>query len=430
MRNIILLFILSGVYACVPIDSGSSSGSSRSLTMEDHTYEWEIRTVRLHPNKGTLQATQLPSVVPLNQQDLVLSFDDLTKDNDTYNVKIIHCQADWRPSGISSMEYIDGFNEYPITQYEFSIDTKIPYIHYRFAVPAVKLPGNYLLKVYRGTNEQEVVLTRRFMVFDNSIRVGIEEGAQGISSAPGQSHQAFFFSLFFRDLQMVNPSEQIKVTLRQNQRWDNAITHLKPTFFKEDVGQLDYRHFTQNGQFLAGNEFRFFDMRSVRYPGQNVWRMNYETEPYQAIIGRDRPRGTQAYSQYRDMNGNFLNQNLEPGATPNSSEYVQTFFTLDTGEKLPGEVYLFGALTHWSFGEEGRMQYDPESKTYGGSVLLKQGWYDYQYLVKSDSLPINHLEGNHFQSENAYEILVYYRPVNGRADLLLGYLRFERNARN
>jgi hypothetical protein len=262
------------------------------------------------------------------------------------------------------------------------------------------------------------------------VRVGIEEGAQGISSAPGQSAQAFFFSLFFKDLQVVNPSDQFKVTLRQNQRWDNAITHLKPTIFKEDIGQLDYRHFTAGSQFQAGNEHRFFDLRSVRYPGQNVWRMNLEGQPMQALLAKDAPRGHQAYSQYRDMNGNFLNQNLEPGGSPNSSEYLEAVFTLETKQELPGEVYIFGALTNRAFGEEGRMTYQKEAGVYTGAVLLKQGWYDYHYLLKSDSLQINYLEGNHFQSENSYEILVYYRPINGRSDLLVGYHRFERNARN
>jgi len=70
------------------------------------------------------------------------------------------------------------------------------------------------------------------------------------------------------------------------------------------------------------------------------------------------------------------------------------------------------------------MIYNFERKAYEKSLLLKQGAYNYQYLyrpVNSRMASSKLIEGSYWQTENEYEVYVYYRAVGERYDKLIGY---------
>ena len=222
----------------------SDSQSNKKLRYEDWSYEPEIRTVMLYPFTGRAEDMFQSPVAPLSQQNLFLEFDDLVEAPEDYQVKLIHCNADWQPSRLRPLDYLYEYNEFPINEYEFSVDTKISYVHYRFRVPPVKVPGNYLLVAYRANNEKDIILTRRMMVFQNSVLVGLSSDRSGVT-AISRTNQQLDFLVNYKDFPMQNPLEQISVVIRQNQRWDNTINADRPTYFREMDKILEYRYFAE-----------------------------------------------------------------------------------------------------------------------------------------------------------------------------------------
>ncbi len=399
--------------------------------MEDKIYEDHIQSVRLFPS-GTAFDSQIdaPVVALRGGKPLVLLFDDLAYDPELFSAKLIHCDADWKQSQLKDNDFLATFNEFNIQDYSYSINTRIPYIHYRFQVPAVTKSGNYLLKVYRGRNESEVILTRRFMVYEEVFTVGasIVPPSQTADRKGGQQINVV---VNYSNQDVVDPAGQVKVLLRQNQRWDNARVLPKPTFLNESSKLLRYESFDGSNTFDAGNEFRFVDLRFIRATGVNVADVRVETDVIYADAMVDKPRPAQAYSQYLDLNGQFLvATNDRPGGDPEiESEYMLTTFRLSVPERT-NPVHLIGAFTQWGKAAEAKMEWDPKLNVYQTTLLLKQGWYDYQYAVEDQTIfETGDFEGTYFQTENEYEVLVYFRGLGSRYDQLVGYVYLHPNRR-
>ena len=419
LYSIVLLVI-----SCTPLTQSStnSSGNPKTLKLIDIAYEPEIKTVQLHP----LNAAVLPAVTPVGRWDLLLEFDDLRSTQDTYYAKVIHCNYNWTKSDLQDLDFMEVYNEFPITNFEYSVDTHIPYVHYRFNVPAVKLPGNYVLLVYRGSNKDDIILTRRFMVYANQVTFKQEGNLVGPSNLADISQQ-LNFTIDYQNLNVVNPLLDIHVNIFQNHRWDNMVTDAKPSFAREIEKQLEYRFFEESKMFSGLSEFRFFDIRSINYPGRNVASVAKNVKPFEVYIAKDKTRRDEAYSQYEDVNGSFYIDNYDYRDLA-FTNYINVNFAL-ASPPVKGDVYVVGGFNNWNLNQENKMQYDSVQHIYTSRVLLKQGWYDYQYVVKSKELPYYHFEGSHFETENYYEIFVYHRPYMPRADLLIGYLRVAKNPR-
>jgi hypothetical protein len=425
----IAVFVTLFFASCTPIAQSSvnSSGQPKVLEMRDLTYESQIRSVTLHPLANDPNITLQPAVTQFGEWGLQLEFDDLVSGRDSYYAKIIHCNYDWSKSGLMDLDFITQFNEFNINNYEFSADTHIPYVHYWFQLPPVKIPGNYVVMVYRGGNKEDVVLTKRFIVYDRQVTFQSESNLLG-AGAIARRNQQFNFTVNYKNLDIINPLENVKVVIRQNQRWDYLASDVRPNFVRETEKEIEYRFFDESKMFKGGNEFRFFDLRSLNYPGRNVNKVDRTVKPFEVYIQTDKTRKDERYSQYTDINGGFIWDNFDyRDAT--FSNYCYVNFTLSASIPEPGDIYVTGAFHQWNHDDENLMVYDSTTRQYHARVLLKQGWYDYQYAVESKSLPAYYLEGTHFETENLYEIFVYYRPFQPRADVLIGYQKFIVNQR-
>jgi hypothetical protein len=85
------------------------------------------------------------------------------------------------------------------------------------------------------------------------------------------------------------------------------------------------------------------------------------------------------------------------------------------------EIYIYGAFNNFELNELNKMYYNLALELYEGVLLLKQGFYNYKYVLKqNDLLYKNSLSGSHSLAENEYLILVYYRNIGGRYDALVG----------
>ena len=422
-----LIILTAFLATCTPIaqSSQTADGNPKELHLEDKAYESQVKTIMLYPGSGSAEGV-LTSATQLGQFNLRLAFDDLNDQRDNFYAKVIHCNYDWTRSSLHDLDFMTDYNEFPINNFEFSVDTSVPYVHYWFDLPKVKLPGNYVLIVYRGSDKNDLILSKRFMVFDNRITFSGGNNLV-VSGSVAEINQQLNFKISYKNLDVINPTENIKVVIRQNQRWDNMASGINPAFVREFDKELEYRFFDDSKMFKGGNEFRFFDLRSINYPGRNVQRVNKAQKPWEVFVEPDKSREHESYSQYNDLNGNFLIANLDY-RDASFTNYVNVNFTLRS-EPVDGGVYVAGGFNYWNNDETNRMTYDSVNRQYAAKFLLKQGWYDYQYLVKSASLAPYVFEGSHFQTENDYEIFVYYKPFQPRADLLIGYTRIAKNSR-
>lgn len=397
------------------------------MRFTDFAYEPQIKTIVIRPAFEDPRAYLEPAVTRLGEWNLLLEFDDLRNQRDTYYARIIHCNYDWTRSNLTDLDFISDFNEFPINNFEFSVDTHVPYVHYWLPLPPVKLPGNYLVAVYRGSDKDDIILTQRFMVFDTRVTFAHERNLVGPGGVASRNQQ-LNFTVDYKNLEVINPFENIKVSIRQNRRWDNMSVDIRPSFVREIEKELEYRYFEDDKMFKGGNEFRFFDLRSLLNPGRNVARVVKTMKPYEVFIERDKARADESYAQLPDFNGGFIPGNLDY-PDPAFTNYANVNFTLASPRPYSGDVYVTGAFNYWNLNALNRMQYDTVRKEYHGRVMLKQGWYDYMYVLQSPDKPPHAIEGSYFETENFYEVLVYYRPFQPQADLLIGYLRLERNAR-
>ena len=424
MKKLWLILIFQ--WACTPVyqSSVNSESNPKTLRYQDFAYESQIKTIQLYP-KGS--ARLHPVVIRLGERNLRLEFDDLRDHHENYYARIIHCSYDWTKSDLSDLDFMEEYNEFPLSNFEFSIDTQIPYVHYWLDIPGVKIPGNYIVMVYRDSDKSDLILTKRFMVFDNRVIFSNEQNLVG-SGSVAAINQQLNFTINYKNLNVVNPMEDIHVVIRQNQRWDNLASNVKPSFIHEMEKELEYRVFDDAKMFKGGNEFRFFDLRSISYPGRNVQSVNRQVKPPEAYIATDKSRSNDVFAQYEDLNGGYFIENLDYRDL-SFTNYLNVNFALAAPQPVKGDVYVTGAFNYWNLLPTNKMTYDSTKGAYTSNVLLKQGWYDYQYVVKSPDLPYYHFEGSHFQTENEYEIFVYFRPFQPRADLLIGYLRFYENPR-
>lgn len=422
--GLLLAIILLDLTSCVPVNPPTQGSGTQpvALRYDDHIYLPAIHTVLLYPSGNEATNVLDPAVTTLDntKPPLHLSFDELNAEPHTYYAQLVHCSRTWEKSSISNMDYLDQFNEFPINTYAYAFDTRIPYIHYDFNVPKPKLSGNYLLVVYRDKQKTQPLLSKRFIVVESG--ASIQAKSQFSNQVANRNlNQQINFKVNYGGIESISPQEEFFVTIRQNYRWDNAIRGLKPTFIRNDKREMDYQFFNNENSFYAGNEFRFFDLTMVHFKGQRVLKVSSEgpDKPYQAYLEKTGDRSEEAYTTWEDLNGRYFIQNKERGQGNLQADYLQVHFALNC-KKQPTPVYIFGELTQWQCQPENKMYWNEAKQQYEGSILLKQGFYNYCYYMPQEQNPFK-LEGNHAETNNNYDLLLYYRSVSGRYDRVVAY---------
>jgi len=418
---IIYSSVVISLFACVPLQQGSTDSYQtvkKKLFFNNHIYEDNIKTVRLYLKDSPYPRLHNDAVPLNNSNNLILEFDALNEDFNDYRAEIIHCNRDWKKSSLMDQEFLNEYNEFIINDFNYSVNTLTLYTNYKLQLPRVKSSGNYLIKVYKNNNSDNLIITQRYVVYDNSIRIDAQVGL-----VPGgrsmKKYQKVDFAINYGDLEVFNPLDDIFICLRQNNRWDNAIKGLKPTLIREDQSYLEYRHIDLQNAFISTNEFRFFDLRTLTYKGLYVNKISKASESIEALI-IDKERNNLAYTQVReDLNGNFFIENRDPTRGPLQEEYVTVNFLLEE-EKIEEDVYLIGNFNNWSFSEENKIRFDSLNNNYSYAWLLKQGLYNYVYATKNEKNPYP-FDGSFFEAENEYEVIVYFRDPIRRNDLVAGY---------
>ncbi len=405
--------------------------AQKELQYTNYIYEPQIHTVLLYK-----QGTNVPvPVLNLNSSDrLQLSFDELASDNDYYQFTLIHCDAQWKPSDLQPMQYIEGNLFDFINDFRFSNNTYQKYVHYSVSFPSQdmkpKISGNYILKVYRNYDEEDVVITRRFFVLDSKTTYEFDIHPATI----GQyrfSKQEVDFKATITDYQVYNPYQDLKMVLTQNNRWDNAIYNLRPLFI---VGNEYTFNYEEENLFDGTNEYRFYDSRSLRFLSQNVARKTFDTLNHLTLMPAQR-RGSGSYVEFVDFNGKRVIANKD-GQNDGSfdGDYTWVYFSFDSPNKLrSGDVYVFGELSDWRANERFKLEYNEAEHKYEGRVLLKQGYYSYLFTTLNEEtgqMETFETEGNYMNTENQYYIFTYCKNQVFGYDELIGFIAESSNTNN
>ena len=402
-----LLFISTKGFAQAPYDNNVYNDAIKSV---------EFYNAKKNPS--------FPLIKLNSGEQLELEFDDLRGGSRNYYYTIEQCDGDWNSSNLNSTEYLQGFTEDQITDYSYSSATLQKYTHYQIKFPndniKPKISGNYVLKVYEDDDTSKKVLTRRFYVLDSKVTVSAD--IQPSSDLDlRKSNQKINFQVNYGALKVQNPNSDIRTWIMQNGRDETGQFTTQVQYLRGN--QLIYGDLSTN-DFGAGNEFRHFDTRTLKLNSDRVVKIIRDTS-ISVLLLTDKSRNQPNYTFLYDNDGNYYVLNQDGTNPTTDADYTHLYFSLDCGKTdADGSVYIVGRFNDFKLDEHSKMDYDARGKFYT-HLFLKQGVYDYQYVWVDNATkkPDNtFLEGNYFETENKYQILVYYHPPTARWEELVGYL--------
>lgn len=366
------------------------------------------------------QYIQSQAVIEIRQQDAwYLSFDDLSLKTNTYYLRILSCQSDWTPSSLAEIEYLQDFNDIPLRDAKSSMGTKIPYLNYHVPLPKVRISGNYIAQVYANRNKRDTVFTQRFSIVENEIQVGasVQFGQTNASRATSQVIQ---LQLRYSDGLMIQSEEDLRVFIRKNNEPNFILKNLPKPVINGMDRSIRFPSFNQENSVLAGNEYRLIDLRSVQQKLNFVSSIDEKETQTLITTQMETAQGYYPYTERRDLNGHYIISNYENLSDARFADYVICQFNLKATNQAPEDVYVTGGFNDYQKTATNRMVYVPSLGIYQANLMLKQGIYNYRFETKD---PSDYLEGNYAQTENQYDILVYFRKPGTRIDALVGFQR-------
>jgi hypothetical protein len=406
--GLLMLFIVTCVwsYAQGPYDNS--------------VFRPEIKSVEFY---NTSKQASFPVISLGTNEQITLGFDDLKGGSRTYYYTIEHCDANWNSSKLSPAEYLQSFTDERIFNYTYSSATFQKYTHYEIKLPnttvAPKISGNYALKVYEDGDPSKLVLTRRLYVVNKRVSISANIIASN-NVAARRTNQKVNFNIDYSGLPLQNPNRDIRAFIIQNARPETGKMNSTPTYVRGT--QLVYNDVNIN-DFPGRNEFRHFDTRSLRLNSERIARIYRDTANTVMLLG-DPIRNQADYTLLYDNNGKFFILNQDGRDPRTDADYAYVYFSLAANKPdTEGTPYIIGQFNDFKIDESSRMQYDNRGRFYA-NLFLKQGVYDYQYVwvnnatKKPDDTVI---EGNYFETENDYQLLIYYRPPGARWEELVGY---------
>jgi hypothetical protein len=400
------------------------------LLYEDHIYTANIKTVNFYFNGWE---SGFPAIRLNSDEKLNFGFDDFDNDYKTYNYTVVHCDAAWEPTNITPSDYIEGYTEDQISDIKRSFNTIQQYTHYHLILPTEVLKitksGNYLLKVFLDGDQDKLAITRRFMVYEEEVSVIFDIHAATLNEYRFLK-QEVDFKIISNYYKILDPLNDLKVVVMQNDRFDTRVEGLKPVFIRDK--DLDYSYDEEN-TFYGGKEFRYFNVQSLRNPDIRINKIRIDSANFAHIhLYNDEKRGFKRYAFEQDINGKYIIKTTFGDNADTDADYCYVYFYLMSDAPLiDGDVYIFGALSDWQCKEEFKMKYDAAFKGYRGVLFLKQGFYNYEYVVKNHKSKVPDAtltEGNRFETENDYSIMVYHQPIGVFYDKLIGYKKVKSNA--
>ncbi len=401
IRKIILVFIVT---------------SATAQTVNEVTPPYNIKTASFIQNN----VNQVP-IFKLGD-GFLFQFDDLFGNEANYYYEIVHCDYDWIPSEIPKSEYLQGFDGQRIQEYTNSLNTLQTFSHYQLSIPnqntQLRISGNYILKIL--DENREVVFSRKLILYEDIVMIPFQiKRARTVNNMEYKHNMEF--SIKSKSINFQNPLKNIKVILIQNGQFNNEIKNIIPQY---TIGNdLIYNYDTQT-QFWAGNEFLYFDTNNIRAASNNVAHVESGSDIYKSYLFTNKARGNYPYSYIQDVNGTFVVRNINATNRDIEADYSWVYFSLSAPAFMLNKgIYIGGMFNNFSLSPEYKMDYNKEKGIFEKAILIKQGFTSFQYYVADEKGNIdykNAIDGNFYQTENDYSVIVYYRENTDRYDRVIG----------
>ncbi|MGM0408900.1 MAG: DUF5103 domain-containing protein, partial [Bacteroidota bacterium] len=357
-----------------------------------------------------------------SSKKLIMTFDDLDAEIKDYGYTIIHCNADWTPSDLDPSEYIDGYYEDQIDQYQSSFNTTVDYTNYTLTIPndymRPVLSGNYIIQVFEQSNSEKIIFTKRFMLVDSQTEIAVDVKNMAQSSY-FYNDQQLEINVNYIGSEFYDISQNIRLTVLKNLNWKQQLVLERPDVIRDN--EFIFNDFSRL-KFKGGNEFHHFNTKNIHYAGENIQNISFVDQMYHFQLAEDRDRTFDDYEYKQDINGQFKVDVTQSNYPHTEADYAYVYFTLKMNAPVQnGDIFVWGALSNYDFTDENKMQYNFEQKAYECRLLLKQGYFNYRYvLVEDHKFDYTYIDGSHVQTENVYTILVYYHDFSGNYDRLIG----------
>lgn len=379
-----------------------------------------IHSLRIHPAGDEFG---FPVLVLGADDVLEVSFDHLSDDREFFRYSLTHCNANWQPSPLVESEYLEGFNEGVVEDYDFSQATTVHYVHYRLDFPngdmRPTLSGNYLLRVYPESDPDSTVLQCRFMVSEQAAPVQVTVAGNTDIDYRAR-HQQLTVAVDTERASVEDPFNDLIVVVGQNGRLDSEVAVRHPMRMLGSTAVFEH---TPELIFEGGNEYRRFETVTEHYPGMGVDAIEYFHPYYHYTLVPDLPRADEAYSYDETQGGRFFIRRRDSQNPDTEADYGVVHFALETDEMPGAMVFVDGDFTMRRFDPNARMVYNHSRGRYERAMLLKQGAYNYQYLTVPPGARRGYtaqVEGDNYQTENEYFVRVYHRRRGERYDRLIG----------
>lgn len=409
-----VIFITQNIVFCFQLNANQTY-------IKDKIFNDNIKTVLAYNKDDSLS---LPIIQLNSREKLIVSFDDLSSEITDYRYKIYHCNADWSSSDLFFNDYAQGFEENPFDDYTYSMNTFVKYTHYELAIPnrdiQLLLPGNYAIVVYEDSEENPVFIKRFFLV-SNKINLS-SQIVKPSGSLYSDTHQELRIDIELGNLQVDNPREDVTISVYQNGFHGHKSENVLPEFYSGS--ELHFED-EQNLIFPGKREYLNFDLKSLDYQTKEIAIISFQSPYYHIYLKPDKLHKFDPYFYNEDLNGNFLIRNDKGFEDATESDYVYVNFQLPMAYPImEGNIFINGKLSVGGNPDDYKLEYNFESKAYEKQLFLKQGYYNYEYLIvgpKGDKLLDTEYQDNFFETENDYIIFVYQRDYSMQYDKIIGY---------
>jgi hypothetical protein len=374
-----------------------------------------IKSIVLTPNNINVYSP----IIKLGER-LNLSFDDINGDEKIYSYRIEHCDYNWNKSNLVSTEYMTGFATDRIRNFENSFNTLQYYTHYELTIPnqnnRIKKTGNYIISVL--DDNDNIIFTRRFIIYQPQVNVGVTAHRSTIIASINEKHSVQFV-INHQNLLLNNPNEEIKVAIYQNSDWNSVIKNIRPKYIQ---GTRLLYNYVDDISFWAGNEYLYFETKEIRNATNNIAKTRLDNI-FNTYLYIDEARNIKPYLFNPDVNGNFVLRTIDSDDISLEGDYSFVHFALNYSENINNDdIFIYGAFNDWQLTEENKLNYNDKTNLYEAKLMLKQGFYNYTYVLLDKNFKINThaIEGSYYQTENNYTVIVYFRRYGELYDQVIG----------
>ena len=335
-----------------------------------------------------------------------VSFDELSSKIKNYYYTFEHCDYNWEKSTLFKNEFVEGFDDLRISNYQKSFNTLQKFINYSFNISnkKLKISGNYILTIKDDFKKE--ILKRKFIIVSD-YNIGDIQISRAKANKIIDTHQSLKVTFNCIECFFENNADYKLLILKNNNFNDYKIIN-KPTF--KTSKKLIY----DNVIFQGGNEYLSFDTKNIFSTSNQIKRV-MNGPIYKTILYNDLKKNIYSYNP--DKNGEFIvNSDNENNST--DSDYTLVSFSLNRENDINENLFIVGGFNNHDIKEKYKLKKISKNK-FGINLKLKQGYYNYKYVTIENGV-LKDLS-SFWETENDYSAILYQKKPTDRFYKIIGY---------